>query len=1224
MEFINNKDLLNNLRNSLINQQQRKTNSDKTNEDKSETVFDAKNINDKKDDNSFYGNAVSLSSSQKKDEPKININDNANAALKSVLNNLLNNMQKPSNTQNTTDNKPNTQNINSATTYSKTANTLNNSKKEVKQDTSQQALQNLLNNIALNNRQKINVQPKPEVKADEKPVSQAEEPVNQTTSTVSETPETTITEPVVQEPYIISVDLKPAQPTRHVKPLEPEVPRLPSIEFPEIPEEKGSYENGTLIIYTEDTDEEGNVYKTWDYTYSSKSNSVSLPTNSSNDGRLSLYAGSSPDDNSSDYFETREITQKYDSQGVLLGTYVTDSKYDNDGFMTYQLATEFDADKNYVNKDEYKVDFPDNDNMRITTTHDPVTQGVEPTQDVETIEMAKTVQAEEPYSPNMDELALLETLSRSFGNINDELIKYARTARSYAKVFSSAIFTAHYTLSTVLQHEDIIYSILTNNFGKASYEYNDNGQIVKAGDYSFEYDNDGNISSIIYKWGPVTEYERDENGKITSIKSSEMGENNDGPWSKEIIVELNDDQKIISCEYKRNYTDDSTIFAFDENYNITRLTKECSDNYKYIYDPKSKKVREYEGNDLWDEYDDSYIDKALYRSDAYEEYVPNTQFIEEFGKKTVNEMTFEELKAEMIEIGTKLDIKGIVSNAEIYKNTESGLHGLRNSVADLRAKIAVMDIASNGTSSSSGTSGAMGIQSTDTDSTNSSNNSTDSKPGTPDGKIGTFVTAQNQGTTPSEPTAEELKAQINEMLDIISEAKYWNEDNIEAFRKSIEDRTYSQLKRKTEYLQNTVLPKVKQLLEISEEDKEHIEKLLQNELGKNSSLDELKTTIFEIMDIWAKVANSEYINSQVMKDFIKKLYSEENFDELYIQYKYYKNGLADCIESVKNCLETINNKIDASEQGSIGDCWLLAGINTFLDKEISHIVKYNEDDKSIDVTFQSCTFTIQGHEIYTGDSGVTIKVEKEEYTSNLMPGMPPNKGWGLSAGDEEVKAIEIAYFRLLEENGIDLSESNNIMIQARNPRLALRLLYPSDKYDINEQDVVYALIMSSRKSLFNQIKANPDAFSPSYIENMFKTKEIKEFIKTLKSRNNYSAVTNPRQIYKDEKDYTMFLENFSLSLKLIGYNEAEVDSAIDTCKNLTTVKGSEMNHVSVNIPTKDGGTYKLALQHAYTVKGYEDGYVQLINPWNNQEVVEIPEIYFLILFDNISYAEPKS
>ena len=220
MEFINNKDLLNNLRNSLINQQQRKTNSDKTNEDKSETVFDAKNINDKKDDNSFYGNAVSLSFSQKKDEPKININDNANAALKSVLNNLLNNMQKPSNSQNTTDNKPNTQNINSATAYSKTANTFNNSKNEVKQDTSQQALQNLLNNLALNNRQKINVQFKPEVKADEKPVSQAEEPVNQTTSTLSEEPEipeTTITEPVVQESDVISVDLNQVQPNRQVQ-----------------------------------------------------------------------------------------------------------------------------------------------------------------------------------------------------------------------------------------------------------------------------------------------------------------------------------------------------------------------------------------------------------------------------------------------------------------------------------------------------------------------------------------------------------------------------------------------------------------------------------------------------------------------------------------------------------------------------------------------------------------------------------------------------------------------------------------------------------------------------------------------------------------------------------------------------------------------------------------------------------------------------------------------
>ena len=104
MDFLNNQNLLRNLRQNAINQQKNnKTNSNKAKDEKPKTIFD--NKTDKKDD-SFYGNAISFSNNKNDNEPKINLYSN-NKSLNLALSNILNNLQNRQATQKTTasDNK---------------------------------------------------------------------------------------------------------------------------------------------------------------------------------------------------------------------------------------------------------------------------------------------------------------------------------------------------------------------------------------------------------------------------------------------------------------------------------------------------------------------------------------------------------------------------------------------------------------------------------------------------------------------------------------------------------------------------------------------------------------------------------------------------------------------------------------------------------------------------------------------------------------------------------------------------------------------------------------------------------------------------------------------------------------------------------------------------------------------------------------------------------------
>ena len=89
-------------------------------------------------------------------------------------------------------------------------------------------------------------------------------------------------------------------------------------------------------------------------------------------------------------------------------------------------------------------------------------------------------------------------------------------------------------------------------------------------------------------------------------------------------------------------------------------------------------------------------------------------------------------------------------------------------------------------------------------------------------------------------------------------------------------------------------------------------------------------------------------------------------------------------------------------------------------------------------------------------------------------------------------------------------------------------------------------------------------------------------------------------------------------LIFVKNSEHEIDAVINVCKTLYSGNGRDGKEI--NVPTKNGGTVRISGCHAFTLVGYKDGFIEIRNPWNNQETFEISELYVPILFDVMAIA----
>ena len=313
--------------------------------------------------------------------------------------------------------------------------------------------------------------------------------------------------------------------------------------------------------------------------------------------------------------------------------------------------------------------------------------------------------------------------------------------------------------------------------------------------------------------------------------------------------------------------------------------------------------------------------------------------------------------------------------------------------------------------------------------------------------------------------------------------------------------------------------------------------------------------------------------------------------------------------------EKANGKIEDNSQQIRGNCEFLAIINSLIDRneELGEIMTVN-DDGSIDIKFHN-------------------NDEKTIHVTNLECSLPFYKIMGLSVGDKDVKALEIAYYKMLEGKGYSLK---SIWKATPSGHGALKLLFSPDKYVLRELSNNLS-IDPDNESFKNELKLLKEKLKNGEIDN----EEYKDMYSDLISGMKYKE--KDRLLYADlsklngtyaftgtysfDKRYLKLLNEKKQKLIDMGYDEKEVTEAIKKVSKARAellIPEISSGRYYFKVPTKSGENVELMNGHGYTFLGVEDGYVKLRNPWYNQKIIEIPELYYKLIFEDIEYARPKT
>ena len=314
-------------------------------------------------------------------------------------------------------------------------------------------------------------------------------------------------------------------------------------------------------------------------------------------------------------------------------------------------------------------------------------------------------------------------------------------------------------------------------------------------------------------------------------------------------------------------------------------------------------------------------------------------------------------------------------------------------------------------------------------------------------------------------------------------------------------------------------------------------------------------------------------------------------------------------------LENANGNIENNFQGIRGNCEFLAVINSFIDKgeNLKDVITVNNDG-SVDVKF------------YNND-GKTIHIENWECT------LPFYKIMGLSIGDKDVKALEIAYYKMLEDKGRSLKY---IWSDPPGGYDAFTLLFSPDKYvirnlsnnsnvDVDNKDFKKELKSIETKYRNGEIDEETYKFMRSELIHGPKYRIEDSLINAdLSELNGLQAFTGT---FSYGKRYLDILNEKKQKLIDMGYDEKEVAEAVKRVSKaraeflIPAISGGRYYY---NVPTKSGKNVELINGHGYTFLEAKDGYVKIRNPWNNQGIIEIPELYYKLIFEAITYARPKT
>jgi len=380
-------------------------------------------------------------------------------------------------------------------------------------------------------------------------------------------------------------------------------------------------------------------------------------------------------------------------------------------------------------------------------------------------------------------------------------------------------------------------------------------------------------------------------------------------------------------------------------------------------------------------------------------------------------------------------------------------------------------------------------------------------------------------------------------------------------------------------------------------------------ISSNTRSDELKNSIKEYFE---KYRGSTYLSANG-DAIMRRVESATSVQEL---------------EKIMNELNnSSNSKVSASRQsdGSYknlntgGDCHLLAAINTYKDRNGGLAGILADNGNGYTVTFQNSgaaysvrpkdaknrleeflqNFTMGIKALTVGNTqklqntDEPIKISLDEIKKQAYQ-FKDGREIQLSSGDADVKILEIAYYKLLEKNGVQGKQ----YIEGQKSNVGMQLLHKNTKTYF-------------RKASKNVV----ESASLSNIASQFKGECGLE---TLSLRARSSGVVNFCFSSLNNEDFKKILEAKKDILIKNGADAEEVEKAL---KHLLNVPRGSMNGrdgMTTKVPTKDGQWINIFGQHAYTLKGCSDGYVTLINPHDSSKTFEIPDVYMRLLAEDLT------
>ena len=365
----------------------------------------------------------------------------------------------------------------------------------------------------------------------------------------------------------------------------------------------------------------------------------------------------------------------------------------------------------------------------------------------------------------------------------------------------------------------------------------------------------------------------------------------------------------------------------------------------------------------------------------------------------------------------------------------------------------------------------------------------------------------------------------------------------------------------------------------------------------------------------------------------------------------FKNGDINCkskiVDKLKSKVQNIETKdatVGSSKQGDVGFCWLLAAINTLkgVPGGLSDIITWDSDGNAT-VKFKDCTLEGRGNKnvnVFDDKNKINIELkgfsvnisaeelEMAEYTQKYK--FNDGNTFNLSVGDKDIIAIEIAYLKLMEQNGItkNLNEGGQgyegLSLLFGKSHYWCSGINPAREYYIVEggYNKITAISKFLTPSIAKYMSEQMEKESSGIMGGKTKTFDIAELdIKVI--RDKYLRINTSASYSRfNDYEYTSYLNYKKELLYKYGYNKRLVDYAIEQCKTRKNCGGQD--GIEVTIPTSDGSKVTIYGAHVYTVKDVTDTTITLINPHDSSETFTISIIFYKILFYDLAAAVDKT